>query len=93
MIIIGENMKKNHYIYFIIFIVVIIILSFKDSSQTKDVSASLDGEIVEYEEILVVESTSNLFSKLGLKLNNIICNVFSYIFIIINKIISFILGL
>lgn len=93
MIIIGENMKKNHYIFLIIIIVIIIILSFKDSSQTKDVSASLDSEIVEYEEILVVESTSNLFSKLGLKFNNIICNIFSYIFIIINKIISFILGL
>lgn len=86
-------MKKNHYIFLIIIIILIVILSFKDTNQTKEVSSNLDSKIVEYEEELIVDYTSNLLSKVGLKLNNLVCSLFSYIFIIINKIISFILGL
>lgn len=83
-------MKKGKIIAVVIFLTLILILSF---NKKDDGAADVNGDIVEYDEPLVVDSTANLITKSGHYLSIIIESAFEYIFIIINKIISFVLGI
>ena len=83
-------MKKGKIIAVVIFLTLILILSF---NKKEDGVEDVNGDIVEYDEPLVVDSTANLITKSGHYLSIIIESAFEYIFIIINKIISFVLGI
>mgnify|MGYP000254397943 CR=1 FL=1 len=83
-------MKKGKIIAVVIFLILILILSF---NKKEDGVADVNGDIVEYDEPLVVDSTANLITKSGHYLSIIIESAFEYIFVIINKIISFVLGI
>lgn len=83
-------MKKGKIIAVVIFLTLILILSF---NKKEDGVAGVNGDIVEYDEPLVVDSTANLITKSGHYLSIIIESAFEYIFVIINKIISFVLGI
>ena len=48
---------------------------------------------IEYEEPIYVDGTSNLITKAGHYLSILVETTFEYVFIIINKIISFLLGI
>lgn len=83
-------MKKGHVIIVIIFLILILVLSFnKKSDQTADVN----GDVIEYEEPIYVDGTSNLITKTGHYLSILVETAFEYVFAIINKIISFLLGI
>lgn len=83
-------MKKGKIIAVVIFLTLILILSF---NKKEDGVGDVNGDIVEYDEPLVVDSTANLITKSGHYLSIIIESAFEYIFVIINKIISFVLGI
>lgn len=81
---------KYKIVLVISLLAVIILLSItKKDLPTTDVS---DDDIY-YEDVLVVESTTNIFSILGMTFANLIEKTFSYIFIIINKVLEFAFGI
>lgn len=83
-------MKKGHVIIVIVFLLLILVLSFnKKNDQITDVN----GNVIEYEEPIYVDGTSNLITKAGHYLSILVETTFEYVFIIINKIISFLLGI
>ena len=83
-------MKEGHVIIVIVFLLLILVLSFnKKNDQTTDVN----GNVIEYEEPIYVDGTSNLITKAGHYLSILVETTFEYVFIIINKIISFLLGI
>ena len=79
-------MKKGHVIIVIVFLLLILVLSFnKKNDQTTDVN----GNVIEYEEPIYVDGTSNLITKAGHYLSILVETTFEYVFIIINKIIFY----
>lgn len=86
----GEIMKKTKIITIVIFLIFIFVLSF---NKKEEGTIEVNGDIVEYEAPVYVDKTSNLITKLGHYLSILVETAFEYTFVIINKIISFILGI
>ena len=84
-------MNKKKIWIIIVAIVIIIILSFQ-TSKTNDTVQVSESEVI-YNEALEITYTSNVFSKCGHFLSNLVGNMVEYVFIIINKIVSFIFGI
>ena len=84
-------MNKKKIWIIIVAIVIIIILSFQ-TSKTNDTVQVSESEVI-YNEALEITYTSNVFAKCGHFLSNLVGKMVEYVFIIINKIVSFIFGI
>lgn len=84
-------MNKKKIWIIVVAIVIIIILSFQ-TSKTNDTVQVSESEVI-YNEALEITYTSNVFSKFGHFLSNLVGKMVEYVFIIINKIVSFIFGI
>lgn len=84
-------MKKKS-ILIVALLAIVVLLSLQRPSASADIPVSSDETIV-YDDVLYVDSTSNLFSIIGHKLSSLIEKVFSVIFSIINKLLEFAFGI
>lgn len=84
-------MNKKKIWIIVVAIVLIIILSFQ-TSKTNDTVQVNEGEVI-YDEVLEISYTTNVFSKCGHFLSNLVGKMVEYVFVIINKIVGFIFGI